>query len=86
MGRVGAVDLYKGDVEYMDPRRAKETLRENAADPTLLAQKAFLDCVRAREKPFADVRVGRDSVLVSLLVREAVYKGSTVTMEELKAG
>jgi hypothetical protein len=30
--------------------------------------------------------VGRDSVLVSLMVRAAVYKGATVTMEELKAG
>lgn len=86
MGRAGAVDLYKGDIEYMDPGRAKERLRETGGDSTLLAQKAFLECVRTREKPFADVRVGRDSVLVSLMVREAVYKGGTVTMRELKAG
>lgn len=86
MGRGGAVDINDGEIEHMDRGRAKERLPEPGDDPTRLAQKAFLDCVRTRKVPFSNVYNGRDSVLVSLLVREAVDRRRLVTMGEVRTG
>lgn len=52
---------------------------------TKLCIEAFLNSVRTRSRPVATVDEGRDAVLACLLVREAVYRGGVVTMEELTA-
>jgi hypothetical protein len=85
LGRKGAVDINDSDVEYMDRSRPKEKLRETGTDATRLAQEAFLECVRTRKQPVSNVYNGRDAVLVSLMVREAVDKRSLVTMEQMRS-
>jgi predicted dehydrogenase len=83
MGRKGAVDIYNGDIEFMDRSRPGEKLREAGGNATRFAQEAFLECVRTRKKPFSDVRVGRDAVLVALLVREAVDRKRMTKMDAI---
>jgi predicted dehydrogenase len=86
VGRKGTVDLLNGDLEYMDASRPAEKIKgdEGNVDMTRLAHQAFLECVRARTKPFSNVENGRDAVLVGLLVREAVYGRMVVSMEEIR--
>ncbi|MBI4602163.1 MAG: Gfo/Idh/MocA family oxidoreductase [Planctomycetes bacterium] len=86
MGRKGGVGLLEGPVEYMDASRPKETLKEEGGNTTRFAQEAFLECVRARKRPFSNVLNGRDAVLVALMVRDAVYGRRVATMEEVKRG
>jgi myo-inositol 2-dehydrogenase/D-chiro-inositol 1-dehydrogenase len=84
MGRKGAVDLVDGSIEFMDRNLPKEKLREEGGNSTQFAQEAFLECIRTRKQPISSVYNGRDSVLVSLLVREAVDKRRLTSMDEVR--
>ncbi len=84
MGRKGGVDVYNGNIEYMDRRRATETLRAEDGDTTRKAHEAFLDCVRTRRAPYSGVRMGRDAVLVALLVRDAVDGRRAASMKDVR--
>jgi len=84
MGRKGAVDLVDGSIEFMDRNLPKEKLREEGGNSTQFAQEAFLECIRTRKQPVSNVYNGRDSVLVSLLVREAVDRRRLTSMDEVR--
>ena len=53
-------------------------------DSSFAAVQAFLNSVKTRSKPIATVENGRDAVMCSLLMREAVYTKQVVTLETLK--
>ena len=88
IGTRGGIDFNSGTIAY----RKELNLPDKSAftnsgpiDNTLLSAEAFIRSVRQRTPPVATVEQGRDSALACLLVREAVYRGGTVTMEELRA-
>ena len=94
IGRTGAVDLYDGQIAYLDGKRSEEVLPEEEANTTRIAQESFLDLVkkrlggapRAGLKPRSGVQNGRDAVLTALLVRKAVDERRVVTWDEMLKG
>ena len=87
MGTRGTADFDAGVFSYRSelklPNR-KAYQYEGPIDNSLMALAAFVDSVRTRKPPVANVDHGRDAVLACLLVREAVYTGRVVTLDEIK--
>ncbi|MBN1442814.1 MAG: hypothetical protein JXA90_08895 [Planctomycetes bacterium] len=48
-----------------------------------VGRRECLECIRARSRPFSDVRALRDAALVGLLVREAVDRRRQTAMTEI---
>ena len=67
----------QGEAEPLDliPQELKEA-KENAMGE-------FYACIREGRQPFADVRVGATAALTGILGREAIYKGASVSWNEL---
>jgi predicted dehydrogenase len=88
IGTRAGMDFNSGTISYRSelelPDRLGYTVKGDI-DDTQLCMEAFINSVRTRKPPVATARHGRDAVLSCLLVREAVYRGGTVTMEELTA-
>jgi predicted dehydrogenase len=88
IGTRAGMDFNSGTISYRSeldiPDRIGYTFKGDI-DDTQLCMDAFINSVRTRKPPVATARHGRDAVLSCLLVREAVYRGGTVTMEELTA-
>ena len=47
------------------------------------AMAEFFACIRENRRPFADVQVGATAALTTIMGREAIYKGRSVTWDEL---
>ena len=86
IGTIGGIDFNSGTFSYRRevglPDRIGHS-HEGSINNTQLGLDAFLNSVRHRTPPVANVEHGRDSVLACMLVREAVIKGGEVTMAEL---
>ncbi len=87
IGTEAGVDFNSGIFSYRreldKPDRAGHS-HTGDINGTLLSLEAFINSVRTRSAPVATAAQGRDAVLTCLLVREAVYRGGVVTMDELK--
>ena len=87
IGSKGGVDFNTGTFSYRPelkkPDHACFSDASNNIDSTKLAFEAFLHSVRTRTPPIAGVKEGREAMLTSLLMREAVYKQRAVTLSEL---
>ncbi len=87
IGLRGGVDFNSGTFSYRPatklPDRQSSSMQDKT-DASFLAMEAFLNSVRTRSKPIATVENGRDAVLCSLLMREAVYTKQVVTLDTLK--
>jgi len=57
--------------------------RPKTVDPTPVAFNDFFECIRHGRPAKVGVEVGRDTALVALLGRKAIYEGRVVTMDEL---
>lgn len=53
-------------------------------DPTLTACQAFIECVRNKQKPFADVQVGYESAIAVSIGRSALIEGHVRDVPQLK--
>ena len=88
IGTRGGIDFNSGAIAYRKELNLPDkSLFDNsvAIDNTDLSVLAFIQSVRHRTPPVATVEQGRDAALACLLVREAVYRGGVITMEELTA-
>jgi Domain of Unknown Function (DUF1080) len=47
------------------------------------AMEEFLACIREGRQPFADIQVGATAALTTIMGREAIYRGRSVTWDEL---
>ena len=88
VGPGGGLDIAGGFVSFRkdESQSGKSTLelsKEGDGDLTLLAVTDFFDCVRTGRKSFVGAEDGRNATLFGLMVRESVYKESTVTMDEI---
>ncbi|MFZ0516962.1 MAG: Gfo/Idh/MocA family oxidoreductase [Acidobacteriaceae bacterium] len=52
-------------------------------DPTLTACKSFMECVRKKKQPFANVDVGYKSAIACSIGRHAMYEGHLATIPQL---
>ena len=43
----------------------------------------FFACIRENRRPFADVQVGATAALTTIMGRESIYRGRSVTWDEL---
>lgn len=86
-GTVGAIDFNSGTFSYRKetgkPDRAAHSV-EGEISNSKLALEDFIESIKTRKAPRSGVKEGRDAVLACVLVREAVYRGGTVTLEELQ--
>lgn len=55
-------------------------------DPTLTAVRAFVECVRSKQKPQADARVGYGSAVAAAIANRAVNEERMLTVPPLPAG
>ena len=61
----------------------KELISQEAKDGEENAMSDFYACIREGRKPFGDVKVGAVAALTAILGREAIYKGASMTWNEL---
>ena len=54
-------------------------------DPTLTACKSFMECVRTKQQPFANVNVGFGSAIACAVGRHAMYEGREAKIPQLTA-
>ncbi len=88
VGTRAGIDFNTGTIAYRKELNLPDRIAHTDTGPidnTRLSIQAFADSVRQRTPAVSTVEQGRDSALACLLVREAVYRGGMVTMEELKA-
>jgi predicted dehydrogenase len=85
-GTDGMVDFNTGVISFHHLRKKPDwqspSFKRNINN-TRLALEAFLESVRTRKPPVANVDHGRDAVLACLLVRESVYKRAELKMNQI---
>jgi myo-inositol 2-dehydrogenase / D-chiro-inositol 1-dehydrogenase len=83
-GETGTVDVAEGMFYPMqesgEPRDLLTPSTRISDDP---AVPEFIACIREKRKPFGDVKVGAMAALTAILGREAIYKGRSVSWNEL---
>ena len=86
-GTEGGIDFNSGMFSYRresgKPDRKGHSY-EGEIENTRLGLAAFFNSVRTRTAPISNVEHGRNAVLACMLVREAVYRGGAVTIDELE--
>jgi predicted dehydrogenase len=61
----------------------KDLISPQAKEADENAMSEFYACIREGRKPFGDIKVGATAALTAILGREAIYKGASVTWNEL---
>jgi predicted dehydrogenase len=77
----GASYSTKGEMPYRGPG---EKLAVSATeDPTLTACRAFIECVRTKQQPVADARIGYGSAIAAAIANRAVYEEQRIPVPAL---
>ena len=77
----GASYSAKGEMPYRGPGEILPvTVKE---DPTLTAVRAFVECVRNKQQPLADARVGYGSAVAAAVAHRAVNEERTIALPQL---
>lgn len=77
----GASYATKGEMPYRGPgEKLAVTAKE---DPTLTACRAFIECVRAKQQPLANARVGYGSAIGAAIANRAVYAEEGIAVPPL---
>lgn len=85
-GEKAAADVsYAGAVRFVWRGKTKPTVIDASGevDMNYLSILDFFQAIRDGRQPFADVEIGRDAALTTLLGRKAVYEKRTITWDEL---
>ena len=86
-GSEGAIDMPTGMFHPRGERGAGVALELDAAlnkDSTYNSLAAFLDNARGRKKPLNDIASARQSTLVAMMARKAIYERRMVTWQEMQ--
>ncbi len=83
--KAGADVSYSGPVTFFGREKDSKPVIIDAqnVDMNFLSMRDFFESIRKGKQPFADVQVGRDAALTTLLGRKAIYEKRTVSWEEL---
>ena len=84
-GQRGALDMTHEGAEYyeMNASSGRDILSPAIKNGKENAMAEFMVCIRENRRPFADVNVGATAALTTIMGREAIYKGRSVTWDEL---
>ncbi len=82
--KTGASYKANGEMPYRGPGARIDA--RNAEEPTLTACRAFVQCVRTKTQPIADVHAGFGSAIACSIGKDAVFEGSTKTIPPLTQG
>ena len=88
IGTKGGIDFNNGIFSYRPKLKKKDHVghtHKGDINSTKLALENFLESVRTRKPPVANVEHGRSAVLACLLVRQAVYTKTLAEMTTLRA-
>jgi len=88
IGTTGGIDFNSGTFSYRpDQNRPDRVAFEGPAnvDNNVLAIESFLKAVRDRSQPVATLAHARAALLACLLMREAVDRGTAVTLKDIGA-
>lgn len=80
--KTGASYKPKGEMPYEGP--GEKVASKDYEDPTLTACRAFIDCVRTKKQPFADVRVGYGSAIATAIGNQALLDETVHAIPERK--
>jgi len=75
-------ELLRGSPKPVAPGQKKE--EGHSPTETLNAVKSFVQCMKTREKPAADIRVGAYAAIASLLANVAIRESRTVCWSEFE--
>jgi predicted dehydrogenase len=67
-----------GQFQKPEPRMEAEEVKASDGDITSLHMRNFLDCIKSREKPIADVEIGKDSVIIAHLGNISLETGDRI--------
>jgi predicted dehydrogenase len=88
VGTAGGLDFSTGTVTFREKGRPRIALPTGPQPDTRLAMQAFLEAIRAEERPDPPVSLveARQATRTGLLVRKAVDERRVVTLEEVTCG
>ncbi len=81
--QTGASYATDSSIPYRGPGQRLNMKRDE--EPTLTACIAFMDCVRNKKQPFANVDVGYKSAIACSIGRDAMYEGREAKIPQLTA-
>ena len=81
--KTGASYSTDSSIPYRGPGLRVNMKRDE--DPTLTACKSFMECVRNKKQPFANVDVGFRSAIPCAIGRAAMYEGREAKIPQLTA-
>jgi myo-inositol 2-dehydrogenase / D-chiro-inositol 1-dehydrogenase len=84
-GETGTVDLGQETAEFY---AMAANAPQDLISPELRAQKEnamgdFLDCIRQRRQPYADIKIAAVAALTTIMGREAIYRKRMYTWKEM---
>jgi myo-inositol 2-dehydrogenase / D-chiro-inositol 1-dehydrogenase len=84
-GETGTVDLGQETAEFY---AMAANAPQDLISPELKAQKEnamgdFLDCIRQRRQPYADIKIAAVAALTTIMGREAIYRKRMYTWKEM---
>ncbi|MBL8890280.1 MAG: Gfo/Idh/MocA family oxidoreductase [Planctomycetaceae bacterium] len=88
IGTLGGIDFNSGTLSYRPNQNRPDRLAFDGPanlDNNVLAVESFLKSVRERSQPVATLAHARDALLACLLMREAVERGTAVTLKDIGA-
>lgn len=77
----GASFRTRGEMPYRGPGEKVDA--PNAQDPTLAALQSFVQCVKSKEKPLADVRVGYGSAIATAIGNQALLQQNMLEIPKI---
>ena len=84
-GQKGALDMTDESAEFceMNSTEPRDIIPASLKGSKENAMEEFFACIRDNRRPFADVQVGATAALTTIMGRESIYRGRSVTWDEL---
>jgi myo-inositol 2-dehydrogenase/D-chiro-inositol 1-dehydrogenase len=84
-GEKGSIELTHDAAQLyeMNADSARNLIEASLAEKQENAMSEFYACIREGRRPFADITVGAIAALTTIMGREAIYRGRSVTWKEL---
>ena len=84
-GQKGAIDMTHDGADFyeMESASSREIIPANMKGAKEDAMQEFLSCIRDKRRPFAGIEVGATAALTTIMGREAIYRGRSVSWDDL---
>jgi hypothetical protein len=84
-GETGTMDLGQDTAEFyaMKADAPQDLISSEIKAKKENAMSDFLDCIRQRRQPYADIKIAAVAALTTIMGREAIYRKRMYTWQEL---